>query len=387
MKKNLTLSFVLFIISIGTSQVIKLNGEVSAENNLVKNLADPVDDQDAVTKAFLQAKIDELTLRIENLEKGILPDSPIVFSLSVDRVTGYSTLGNYVTAYAINGNIIGSAEVQTENNINYVILDDFTDDVPTGTNYQELMYYDTYSDAGSIDGSRFEINRLTTDFTVGGILFYGTLELNSQSDANVFRLTDSSGLPFKFNSFRLDYLEEYGAYFQEFIGSADPGKTVEIYIGDNLFSSTVADENGEWKIPFDTDNDGNSDVPEGCNSISISGGEHYGPSLKVTFSNGYKEIYRSLPEGICHFDIDGYTRISFPGYNVGGTKSFSQGMVDWVDFESHYTKAKIIDINLDQLESNFDISFNPPQIIGNSILLSSTDQYGTESERIGITIE
>ena len=50
-------------------------------------------------------------------------------------------------------------------------------------------------------------------------------------------------------------------------------------------------------------------------------------------------------------------------------------------------KAKIIDINLDQLESNFDISFNPPQIIGNSILLSSTDQYGTESERIGITIE
>ena len=384
-KRFLTLSFVLFIIPIGTSQVIKLNGEVSAENNLVKNLADPVDDQDAVTKAFLQAKIDELTLRIENLENGILPDSPIVFSLSVDRVTGYSTLGNNVTAYAINGNIIGSAEVQTENNSNYVILDDFTDRVPTGTNYQNLMYYDTYSDAGSIDGSRFEINRLTTDYTVGGILFYGTLELNSQSDANVFRLTDSSGLPFKFNSFLLDNLEEYGAYFQEFIGSADPGKTVEIYIGDNLFSSTVADENGEWKIPFDTDNDGNSDVPEGFNSISISGGEHYGPSLKVTFSNGYKEIYRSSPDGI--YSSNGYTQIQFYGGFFGGTKSFSQGMVDWVDFESHYTKAKITDINLDQLESNFDISFNPPQIIGNSILLSSTDQYGTESERIGVTIE
>ena len=384
-KRFLTLSFVLFIIPIGTSQVIKLNGEVSAENNLVKNLADPVDDQDAVTKAFLQAKIDELTLRIENLENGILPDSPIIFSLSVDRVTGYSTLGNNVTAYAINGNIIGSAEVQTENNSNYVILDDFTDRVPTGTNYQNLMYYDTYSDAGSIDGSRFEINRLTTDYTVGGILFYGTLELNSQSDANVFRLTDSRGLPFKFNSFLLDNLEEYGAYFQEFIGSADPGKTVEIYIGDNLFSSTVADENGEWKIPFDSDNDGNSDVPEGFNSISISGGEHYGPSLKVTFSNGYKEIYRSSPDGI--YSSDGYTQIQFYGGFFGGTKSFSQGMVDWVDFESHYTKAKITDINLDQLESNFDISFNPPQIIGNSILLSSTDQYGTESERIGVTIE
>jgi hypothetical protein len=91
-----------------------------------------------------------------------------------------------------------------------VILDDFTNRVPTGTNYEPLIYYDTYSDAGSLDGSRFEINRLTTDYS-DGILFYGSLELNSKSDANVFRLSDSSGACYffyllqKYNYFSIIY--------------------------------------------------------------------------------------------------------------------------------------------------------------------------------------
>lgn len=358
---------------------ILLNGVVSAENNQIKNLEDPTHPQDAVTKSYLQAKIDELILRIENIENGVIPDSPVVFSLGIDSVSGYSTPGNTVTAYAINGDILGTAIAQIESFSNYMILDDFTDRVPTGTNYEKLTYYDTYTDAGSIDGSRFEINRLTTDYG-GGILFYGTLELNSQDDKNVFRLSDSDGLPFKFNSFYLDQLESNGTYnFTEFSGTADPGQTVEIYIGGNLFNSTVSDENGEWSIPFDN-------IPEGSNSIEIIGGVHYGPSLKVTFDNSHEVIFRNELSSI--FSFDGDTNLEFfEGFDTSGTKSFNIDKVEWVDFESHYTKAKITDINLDQIDSNFDVSFAPQQTSGSSVLLSSTDEYGTESDKVGVTID
>jgi len=377
--KKFTLVVLMLFTALSYAQGIELNGTISAQGNQIKNVADPVDDQDAVTKTFFQAKIDELTLRIENLENATLPDSPVVLSLSVDRVMGYSTQGNTVTAYAINGDVLGTALAEIEGKSNYVILDDFTNRVPTGTNYEPLIYYDTYSDAGSLDGSRFEINRLTTDYS-DGILFYGSLELNSKSDANVFRLSDSSGVPFKFNSFYLDQLESNGTYdFTEFSGTAEPGQTVEIFIGGNSFNSTVANANGEWNIPFDN-------IPEGSNSITISGGEHYGPSLKVTFSNGEEEIYKSQLTGI--FSSDGYTSLDFyGGFDTSGTKSFTNDKLEWVDFESHYTKAKITDINLDQTGTNFDITFDPQQTVGSSMLLSSTDQYGTESEKVGVTID
>ena len=127
-------------------------------------------------------------------------------------------------------------------------------------------------------------------------------------------------------------------------------------------------------------------VPEGSNSITISGGEHYGPSLKVTFSNGEEEIYKSQLTGV--FSSDGYTSLDFyGGFDTSGTKSFTNDKLEWVDFESHYTKAKITDINLDQTGTNFDITFDPQQTVGSSMLLSSTDQYGTESEKVGVTID
>jgi hypothetical protein len=53
MKKNLLLLFGLIYIST-YSQGIKLNGPVSAENNQIKNVSDPTDLQDAVTKSYLE---------------------------------------------------------------------------------------------------------------------------------------------------------------------------------------------------------------------------------------------------------------------------------------------------------------------------------------------
>ena len=88
--------------------------------------------------------------------------------------------------------------------VNYTILDQYTNRVPTGTSYNQLTNYNEYVDAGSVDASPFIITKLTS--YAGGILFYGTTELNSEASENTFRLTASTG-NFDFISFYLDNLE------------------------------------------------------------------------------------------------------------------------------------------------------------------------------------
>ena len=84
---------------------------------------------------------------------------------------------------------------------NYVILDQYTNQVPTGTSYSILTNYTEYSDAGSVDNSPFRIDKLTNN--TGGILFYGSTELNAEENANTFRLTSTTG-NFDLNSFNLE---------------------------------------------------------------------------------------------------------------------------------------------------------------------------------------
>ena len=82
-----------------------------------------------------------------------------------------------------------------------MILDQYTDQVPTGTSYEILTNYTEYSDAGSVDNSPFRIDKLTNN--TGGILFYGSTELNAEENANTFRLTSTTG-NFDLNSFNLE---------------------------------------------------------------------------------------------------------------------------------------------------------------------------------------
>ena len=82
-----------------------------------------------------------------------------------------------------------------------MILDQYTNQVPTGTSYSILTNYNEYSDAGSVDNSRFRIKKLTNN--TGGILFYGQTELIAEENANTFRLTSTTG-NFDLNSFNLE---------------------------------------------------------------------------------------------------------------------------------------------------------------------------------------
>tara|TARA_B110000967_G_scaffold158010_1_gene163256 strand:- start:698 stop:1753 length:1056 start_codon:yes stop_codon:yes gene_type:complete len=80
MKKITLIAFMLFT-ALSHAQGIRLNGTVSAENNQIKNLADPVDAQDAVTKNYTYSKdkvdqaIIELQTQITELNNFIDNDS------------------------------------------------------------------------------------------------------------------------------------------------------------------------------------------------------------------------------------------------------------------------------------------------------------------------
>ena len=58
--KKLLLFSALFLISFAYGQDIKLNGTTSAENNQIKNIADPTDAQDATTKNYVDTNISAL---------------------------------------------------------------------------------------------------------------------------------------------------------------------------------------------------------------------------------------------------------------------------------------------------------------------------------------
>ena len=69
MKRNiLTLILILFIFSIAKAQDIKLKGTVSAENNQIKNLAEPTNGQDATTKSYVDQLIQNLQSEINALQ-------------------------------------------------------------------------------------------------------------------------------------------------------------------------------------------------------------------------------------------------------------------------------------------------------------------------------
>jgi lipopolysaccharide export system protein LptA len=57
MKKITLLLTGLFVFALANAQDIKLKGDISAENNQIKNVADPTDAQDATTKSYVDTNV------------------------------------------------------------------------------------------------------------------------------------------------------------------------------------------------------------------------------------------------------------------------------------------------------------------------------------------
>ena len=79
---------------------ILLNGVVSAENNQIKNVADPTEAQDAVTLSLLQTKLDELIERIEILESNAKYDCGLAYfeDFSSCDLSGFNVQGGNITS-------------------------------------------------------------------------------------------------------------------------------------------------------------------------------------------------------------------------------------------------------------------------------------------------
>ena len=184
---------------------------------------------------------------------------------------------------------------------NYVILDQYTDQVPTGTSYSRLTNYTEYSDAGSVDNSPFRIDKLTNN--TGGILFYGSTELIAEENANTFRLTSTTG-NFDLNSFNLEL-------------ESNPGDGVPSL---NLTSST-----GE-EITYTSSFFGTE-----TKNLSWANVEW------VDFTS------QSAKAKVNSFNLTSITETVFSDI---GTKNLSWSNVEWVDFTSQSTKAQVSNFNL-----------------------------------------
>ena len=79
---------------------ILLNGVVSAENNQIKNVANPTESLDAVNLGFLTEKLNELTQKINELESlidspQVQPISEYVLSFDANNYVRFPNIGNY----------------------------------------------------------------------------------------------------------------------------------------------------------------------------------------------------------------------------------------------------------------------------------------------------
>jgi len=164
--------------------------------------------------------------------------------------------------------------------------------VPTGTtSYKQLTYYTQYVDAESVDASPFVIDKLTSNF--GGILFYGSTELISKSNANTFRLTSTTGL-FDFTSFNLQDLEPY------------------------------VDDYTATSIP----------------TINITSSTGFSQTFSATLETDVRVYEYDYGDG----EIEYVEEIEYWYFFMdAGVKEMDWLGVEWVDFTTQYTKAKTSD--------------------------------------------
>lgn len=104
---------------------ILLNGTVSAENNQIKNVANPTDAQDAVTKDYLEGIISALESRIEQLENN-QDDS------SEQNIPTNVPLNGLLAYYPLDGN--GQDKTEFQNHMNMIGQITYTTDYEGGQN-------------------------------------------------------------------------------------------------------------------------------------------------------------------------------------------------------------------------------------------------------------
>jgi len=94
--RKVTLLFFIFFTALGYAQNIELNGTISAENNQIKNVADPTEIQDVATKNYTYSK-EESNALIANLQDQVNNLSQDTSSNGKYQVTNYGAVSSEFT--------------------------------------------------------------------------------------------------------------------------------------------------------------------------------------------------------------------------------------------------------------------------------------------------
>ena len=158
--KKLILSLLIFIpfISFSQNEDILLNGTTSAENNQIKNVADPTDTQDAVTKNFVysKAEIDSLIAQaVLNTQNQINNLSTFVLDLE------FSSAVTFESAYVYSLGATGMIGSPADNSL-FISTRDYLVDSENNTSTPLERVLKISIDSNSITEKIFEHNDYVT---------------------------------------------------------------------------------------------------------------------------------------------------------------------------------------------------------------------------------
>ena len=224
---------------------IRLNGIMSAENNQIKNVANPTHAQDAVTKnyTYSKAEVDALILDLQNQIKSIDITPPVITLIGnqevyVEKGTTYNDAG--ATTYdTLEGNltdsIITTINVDTDVNGSYTVTYNLTDG--SGNKAIEVVRTVLVTDSfiKLISSTKKATIESSPSFAAIGLNSYTQLTgftTNNNGDLNVIGSNANSGMSYLMFSDDNNWNESTKVFMTEYNYDLNTQATIE-----NNFSS------------------------------------------------------------------------------------------------------------------------------------------------------
>ena len=182
--RKITVVVLMLFTALSYAQDIELNGTVSAENNQIKNVADPTEAQDAVTKVYIDGLIANLPVLSGTSFNPMYPDNLI----------GYTSIFENTSTYTVpvgkNLHIKSISSVSNDN-----IMVDGTEIFP---NVYGAYFTNIILSAGSV------ITTLSNyEFKIEGYV----------TDASVEPITIINSFPYTVPDGKILYISEYKSYY------------------------------------------------------------------------------------------------------------------------------------------------------------------------------
>jgi hypothetical protein len=236
MKKYLLLLLFIPFLSISQNEDILLNGSVSVENNQIKNLADPTEAQDAVTKAYIDALIAEAVAGLQSQIDDLESDQAV--NVTEDAIAFYSFNNDAsdITSNGYNGN---------STNINFSYADRFQN--PNGA-----AWFDSANSLITVDNFDYSFG---SEISISFWMKYEGFDDGPQNNIALFNRRNGNNIDFDLSftpddnmSMHLGISSEIGPNvnnpsWKHYVITFD-GNTLNYYIDNQLTYSFDVSNNG-----------------------------------------------------------------------------------------------------------------------------------------------